>query len=326
MFPDGGVREGGRLDWNMIAVSHRAAAGTDGVAMSRGRGLSGQIASVLLAMLVVFVRPASAQTPLLLADDTKQPHVTISWPTKDGKTVTLEGDRPYRSPGDKAPIGKNVECYVALGGTRLDRGQANGKGAIVRVGLYKIDTAKPFFEDIAGDGVVTIKLDRVFMNQPASPRPKTGMMHLRYMLDDLKACGLDAKARNLFVTVDPQDAIQKGVAPDSGRFGALDGRGTDHGSFAASVEADGSTSMVLKFPYSILRHTKDPNQRTQPGTFFEPQHFHAEMELLPKAMAEEQDAAEKAAAPNEKGERPAGDRPSRAPGKDGDRAPDRPSR
>lgn len=254
----------------------------------------GRWAAVLAGIGLCFMaggRAAFGQTSLLLADDTKRPRVTVSWPTREGKEVTLEGERPYRSPGDKSLLGKNIECYAALGGTRLDKGLANGKGAVVRVGLYKVDAGRPFFEDLADDAEITIKLERVYMNQPAVPRPKTGLMHLRYTLGDLKECGLGADARNLFVTVDPEDPIRAGVAADSGRFGALDG-GKGHGRFTTVVAEDGAVSITLKFPYVLLRHIKDPYQRTNPGGFFEPPHFHIEMELLPKGVAEAEDAGQ----------------------------------
>jgi hypothetical protein len=233
------------------------------------------------------------EASILLADDAHRPHVVISWPTRDGKTVTLEGERAWRSPGDKSLLGKNVECYAALGGTRLEKGAGHPKGAIVRVGLYKADAKKPFFEDIADDATITITLDHIVMNQPATPRLKTGLMHMKYMQSDLVACGLDGTARNLLNTSDPEDPLAKVVVPGTARPGSLDGQGKDHGAFQARTEADGSVTVTVTFPYVLLRHIKDPSQRTNPGGFFEPQHFHVEMELIPKAVADAEKAAEK---------------------------------
>jgi len=271
------------------------------VAGTPGRG--GRLGAgflVFLAVLMGTVRTVSAQTTLLLADDLKRPRISVSWPTKDGKSVTLEGTRPYRSPSDKSLLGKNIECYAAIGGTRLDKGLAEGRGAVVRVGLYKVDANKPFFENIAEDAIITIRVREVLMNQPAVPRPKTGMMHLRYTLGDLTACGLSPDSRNQFITVDPEDPIKEGVQVDSGRFGALDGA-AGHGSMTAVVEPDGTITMELKCPYVLLRHINDPYQRSTPGGFFEPPHFHFEMELLPTALAAEKDAAETKAKPDSGG-------------------------
>jgi hypothetical protein len=219
------------------------------------------------------------EPPLLLADTTRWPHVTVTWETDDGKGVKLEGERGYKSPGDKTPLGKNIECYVALGGTRLDKGCGDPHGAILRVGLYKADTKQPFFEGIKEGGLITITLDHVYMNQPVEARPRTGLMHERYMLSDLTACGLDGNARNLIVTADPEDAVKSRVQLESTNLGGLDG-GAEHGKVEAKVEEDGSVTMTVSFPYPLLRHVKDPYQRTKPGAFFEPQHFHVEMEVV----------------------------------------------
>src|SRR6185295_4914778 len=97
----------------------------------------------------------AADPPLLLADTSRWPRVTVEWETTDGKTVKLEGERGYKSPADKSPLGKNVDCYVALGGTRLDKGCGDPHGAILRVGLYKSDTKQLFFDGIREGGQIT---------------------------------------------------------------------------------------------------------------------------------------------------------------------------
>jgi len=234
--------------------------------------------------MALCVAAAGAQSGpgILMADATRTPHVTVEWETGDGKTVKLEGDRDYKSPGDKTPLGKNIECYVALGGTRMEKGNGDPHGALLRVGLYKRDAKELFFEGIKEDGRVTIRMDHVWMNQPVEARAKTGLMHERYMLSDLEACGLDANSRNLIVTVDPEDPLKKLVQEGSGRFGGLDGVGPEHGKVEAKVEVDGSVTMTVSFPYPLLRHVKDPNLRTKPGAFFEPQHFHVEVEVVAK--------------------------------------------
>lgn len=229
---------------------------------------------------------ALAQPSILLADDARPAHVAVSWTTQDGKTISLEGDRGYKSAAQKTPLGHNVECYVALGGTRLNKGLGHPDGAGVLVGLYKLDAKKPFFADIAENATITMKLDHVFMNQPVVPRPQTVLMHLRYMMEDLQACGLSGNARNLFNTADPEDPIKDRTLGASARLGCLDGKGDDHGSVDAKTEADGSVTLTIKFPYPLLRHTEDPYKRTKPGGFFEPNHFHIEIELLPKAVAD----------------------------------------
>jgi hypothetical protein len=172
--------------------------------------------------------------------------------------------------------------YVALGGTRLDRGRGHPDGASVRCGLYKRDPKKPFFRDIKDGSSITITLSGIRMNQAVRPNERTGLMHLKYMMSDLDACGIDSTGRNLFVSVDPEDPLKESVTSGSGRFGWLDGA-EGHGSAKAEVLGDGSVTLTFSVPYALLRHTRDPEQRTAPGTFFEPQHFHVEMELMPAA-------------------------------------------
>ncbi len=241
------------------------------------------LAQALPAAPAAAAQPETAPAPaLLLADTLHPPTVTVSWPTRDGGKAQFAGRRNYKSQGDKTLLGGNIELYVALGGTRVDRAQGDPRGASVRCGLYKLDSGKPFFTDIADEGVITITLAGIRMNQPAEPRVRSGLMHLKYMTKDLDACGIDSTGRNLFVTVDPEDPLKPTVTEGSGKFGWLDGA-PGHGEAQGVVEEDGSVTLTFEFPYSILRHTRDPEQRTTPGSFFEPQHFHVEMELLPRS-------------------------------------------
>lgn len=244
-------------------------------------------------------RPAQPQNPppILMADDARKVKVTVSWPTRDGEEISVSGERAWRSPADRSRLGKNIDCFAALGGVRLEKGYGHPKGVFVRVGLIKRDPAALFFEDIAEGATVTIRLDGIAMNQPAVPRPKTGMMQLKYRMDDLEACELDGTNRNLLNTADPEDPLAAVVVEGTARFGALDG-GQGHGSFETMVAADGTVSIVLRCPYELFRHIKDPYQRTTPGGFFEPTYVHVEMELLPRAVAEaEEKAAEPGAVP-----------------------------
>jgi hypothetical protein len=159
--------------------------------------------------------------------------------------------------------------------------------------LYKADARKPFFEGLADDAVITIRVDGIIMNQPAAARPRTALMHLRYMPADLANCGIAPEGRNLYITASKDDKILKVVGQGSTRPGALDGEGPTHGSIAAETHEDGSLSVTFRVPYALLRHVKDPSKREVPGGFFEPQHFHCEIELLPTPVAEAEDRAEK---------------------------------
>lgn len=234
--------------------------------------------------------------PLFLADDTKHPHVVISWPTKAGGRITLEADREYRSPGEKTYLGKNLDCFVALGGTRLDKGFGHPAGAIVRVGFYKADFKKLLFEDLADEAVIRVSLTGVYFNRPGTPRPQTALQHLKYMKEDLAACGLGLSAMDQFNTVSETDTMGGKLLPENARMGILDGR-SDGGWVRVRAEEDGSVSLEAEFPYRLLRHVRDPWLRETPGSFFEPNHFHIEFEVLPEEVAKaEKAAAEKAAA------------------------------
>lgn len=250
----------------------------------------GWIGAALGAAAVALGHAAACEPPpILLADDAHPPRVTVSWTVRGGETTTLSGERKYQSPGEKTRLGANIDCYVALGGVRLDKAAADPDGAVIRVGLYKADAKKPFFEGLADDAVVTIRLDGVRLNQGAVARPKTGLMHLRYMLDDLTTCGISADGRNQYLTASKDDKAIGTVLPESARPGVLDGEGKGHGSITTETASDGSSTVTFKFPYALLRHQKDPSQRTTPGAFFEPQHFHCEVEFLPTEVAAARD-------------------------------------
>lgn len=232
---------------------------------------------------LALVAQAAAQ-PLFLADDARHPHVVISWPTKGGGRTTLEADREYRSPGEKTPLGKNLECFVALGGTRLDKGFGHPAGAIVRVGFYKADFKKPLFDEIAEDARIRVRLTGVHFNRPGTPRPETALQHLKYMKEDLEACGLGLQAMDQFNTASETDTMGGKIQPQNARMGILDGR--EGGGFVrVRAEEDGSISMEAEFPYRLLRHVRDPWLRETPGSFFEPNHFHIEFEVLPEDVA-----------------------------------------
>ena len=94
--------------------------------------------------------------PLLLADGTSVPHVRIAWTEGDGSRVEYSLDVPLTSTSDRTVLGRNLEVFVALGGSRLERGAGHPDGAIVRVGLFKTDRDLLFFEDIANGSSVEI--------------------------------------------------------------------------------------------------------------------------------------------------------------------------
>jgi len=74
------------------------------------------------------------------------------------------------------------------------------------------------------------------------------------------------------------------------RLGVLDGSSAGSGSVKFAQADSGEITMTAVIPYALFRHVRDPWQRTNPGTFFEPTHFHVEVEVLPEEVSRELDA------------------------------------
>lgn len=234
---------------------------------------------------------ALAPGPLFLVDDTRIPHAAIQWPTISGPPTRLEVDAPYASIDERVSIGHNIQCFVMVGGTRLDKGAGHPAGVVVRVAFYKEDIADPFFESLPPGALIRVELKNVAFNQPASPRPRSIVQHLKYSLTDVLACGLTEKHQDQYNTADPADTLNGAITAENGRLGILAAGGEHGGTMSLALEADGTTTLVAEIPYSLFRHVRDPWLRTNPGTFFEPTHFHVEFEALPADVAAEIDAA-----------------------------------
>lgn len=226
-------------------------------------------------------QPALEKAPelhFLVIDDRFTPHVRVSWAGTNGEQVVLEGDRTYQAPALRTPLGANLDCFVALGGTRLDKQAGDPDGAIVRVGLYKRDQAKPLFDGLDQDSPVEIVLSNVVFDKPATVNPESGVQHIKYSAEALAECGLAGSAFELYNTVSPTDDLRGSVKADNGRLGVLGSGGNE---FSITQEADGSYTLRAVLAYSLLRHVKDPWQLSKPGTFLEPMHFHVEFEAVP---------------------------------------------
>lgn len=238
-----------------------------------GFGLSGNAQSPSQAP------PAeTAQLHFLVIDDRFTPHVRVSWEGADGKPVVLEADRAYTAPAMRSELGHNLDCFVALGGTRLDKQAGHPDGAIVRVGLYKRDPAKPLFEGLERDSIIEVRLTNVVFDKPAVVTAESGVQHLKYSPDGLAECGLAGAAFELYNTVSLTDNLKGSVTAANGRLGVLGSNGAE---FAVTQEAEGTFTLLARIPYSLLRHVQDPWQLTKPGTFLEPLHFHLEFEAVP---------------------------------------------
>lgn len=233
--------------------------------------------------------------PLFLIDDTRLPRVSVSWPTASGEVVTIQGERAYLAAKDRTPLGRNVSCYVAMGGTRLEVGASDPKGAIVRVGFYKVDGREWFFEDIADGGAVTIRMEGVKFQRPARARAESLVHHAKFE-DPNSVLGCTASAAaaardnmiDLYNTADPSDTLNGRVTARNGRPGVLDERAGAGASTKFTTEADGSISMEVVIPYALFKHPDDPWLRSGPGDFAEPFHFHVEFEVLPDDLPREE--------------------------------------
>jgi hypothetical protein len=223
--------------------------------------------------------------PLLLADDSRVPHVRIVWTKSDGSQAQYEADLPYASPEQRDSLGENVQAFVGLGGTRLEKGAGHPAGAIVRVGLFKFDRDRLFFDDVAHGSEITIELTNVAFNQPVLPDPATLVHRLEYKTEDVQACGLTVDQAEMYNVASPDDDMGGAILPQQVRFASLDGSDPGDASIHLAVEADGTITMVAAVPYRLLRHKGDPWGLEVPGTFFEPFHFDLEFQVLPAPVA-----------------------------------------
>lgn len=228
---------------------------------------------------------SGAQGPLFLADTSSVPHAAITWPTRAGDPVRLEADRAYASPDTREVLGRNLECFVALGGTRLDKGAGHPDGVVLRIGFYKRDAAKPLFDDLAPDATITVELSNVKFSRRGTPRPESVLQHLKYSPEGLASCGLGGEVIDCYNTASRTDTLGGKVPAEIARLGILDGTDAAGGRVAFATDDDGRITMTAKIPYALLRHVKDPWLRTEPGTFLEPVHFHVEVEVLPQDAA-----------------------------------------
>ncbi len=239
-------------------------------------------------------KPAAEPTKrpvLLLIDDQVHPTVELSW-VVGGDEHTYAAQLPFTAPSGGEPLqldeqdsqqDSNIRAYVAMGGTRVETGAGHPKGAVLRVGLTKIDSNRAFFTRIDPRTEIELGIVGVRFNQPVKAHENTGMMHLKYALGDLKACALPGTARNQYLLSDPEDTLGgRIIAGENATPGALDGQPT-HGDLRIEIDPDDPTlvSLFVRVPYGYLRHLQDPWESDLPGTFFEPIHLHAEAELIP---------------------------------------------
>ena len=223
--------------------------------------------------------------PLLLVDDAHEPTVTIRWKNKSDRMVTYSVPRPYAADAAREPLGGNIDCFVAVGGTRLTKGAGHPRGAVVRVGFYKHDKGKPFFDGISKGTTFEVTLKGVRFNQPVEVHADSILMHLKYDQSDMEACGIPGDAREQFNIASPDETLNDRIRPGiDARLGALDGSKDALGSADLRVEDDGSVTMAVRFEYPALRNIRDPWQSDLPGTFLEPIHFHIEFEALPAGV------------------------------------------
>ena len=224
---------------------------------------------------------------ILLIDEDQTPRALISWPTADGSTSRHEADVVYMTPEERIDIGPNLQCFVSVGGSRLDYAAGHPEGAIVRVGFYKIDNDKPFCKDIKDKANITVEVSNITLNQDAVPNPSSVLQHLKYTPEDIANCSLSPNQTQQYNTASPTDTLGGIITASNGRLGAMGGTRKTDGHVTFTIEDDGSITMKAVFPYALLRHVRDPWLRTTPGTFFEPFHFHIEYEILPRHIADQ---------------------------------------
>ena len=238
---------------------------------------------VLLAgSLTALVQPTP---PMLLVDAEVHPTVRVSWTDRDNESRSFIGTRPFGSDAERTPLGGNLEAFVAVGGTRLSKGAGHPRGAIVRVGFYKLDSGLPMFEGVTRDTTIEVALTGVTFNQPVDPSPASGVQHLKYAEEDLESCGLPGDAREQFNIASPVDDLNSRTQPGvDARLGVLSGDEGSLGSIEVLERDDGTIDVIARFRYPALRNLRDPWMSDLPGTFLEPIHFHIEAEVLPDGV------------------------------------------
>ncbi|MBZ0170886.1 MAG: hypothetical protein K8E66_00755, partial [Phycisphaerales bacterium] len=169
------------------------------------------------------MQPALGQGGLLLADDTRTPRMEVSWTRADGTEVSLGAPMPYTSPEERSELGENLEGFIALGGSRLEKGAGHPRGAIVRLGLFKADRDLLMFEDIANGSQVSLRLRGVRFNQDVVPDTDTLLQRLRYKAEDVLACGLTINQTEMFNVVSDDDDMGGTILPEQVRFRCLGG-------------------------------------------------------------------------------------------------------
>lgn len=262
-------------------------------------------------------RPAAPPGPPLFIDDDHEPAFMLAWTRRDGSRVELARTMPWGASTDREDIGHNLLAFMAVGGTRIDLQQGHPLGSVVRVGFYKKDITKPLFDDIKPGSTIELRFTGIRFLEPASPTTSTALQHLQYHLQDVLDCGLDASAIDQYNAASATDTLGGKLTERNGRPGVLRvqtddtpddttryyrqppgpdaaGKGPPAERFAGvrfTIDPDtGDIGLWAEFPYEIFRHVRDPWQRAEPGTFFEPTHFHVEFECLPRRVTTDQQA------------------------------------
>jgi hypothetical protein len=233
-------------------------------------------------------QPEKSPRAPFLVDSEHHPHVLISWPCSDKSTAKLEGDREYLSPNDKTPLGKNLACYVALGGNRGDFGLGRPGAVDVRVGFYKADKTRPFFEKLAPDSSITVTFSSLKFTAPAKAIPETMVHHLKFEdPNNVLGCAGAPELLGTWNTYNKDENMAGRLTARNGRKGVL-GEGNKSGA-KVSFESDdkGLVTMTAVIPYALFKHADDPWLRSNPGDFIEPVHFHLEFEVVAKDKVEE---------------------------------------
>lgn len=253
-------------------------------------------------------QPAAEGGSPLYIDDQTQPLMTIAWDQRDGTRVELSRQMPWGTRKDRVDLGTNLLAFTAVGGTRIDLQRGHPLGSVVRVGFYKADPEKPFFADIRPGSTIEIRLENVNFLEPARATHSTVLHHLQYSMEDILDCGLDGSAIDQYNTARADDTLGGVVSKDNGRPGVLrvvrgelppdapryyrqggepagdeDPQPAERFATVRFLRNDKTDALGIyaELPYELFRHVKDPWLRTEPGTFFEPTHFHVEFESLP---------------------------------------------
>src|SRR5262249_34108632 len=154
------------------------------------------------------------------------------------------------------------------GGNRGDYGLGHANAVDVRVGFYKADKAKPFFENMADDASVTIVFSSLKFTLPGRALPETMVQHLKFEdPNNVVGCAGNPELLVTWNTYSKTEDMGGRLTRRNGRKGVLGDEAKPGTSVKFESDKDGLVTMTAVIPYALFKHADDPWLRSNPGDF-----------------------------------------------------------